>query len=347
VRHVRMLGLCLVAALALAVVAAPSALAGPQWVKCEKVGPGHNYTGPNCTKAEKAKPKGSGEYELYKAPEVEAKRVGEGKEADVPFTGHSEGDAILWGEIGECGSLEAGGPITRQACEAEVNEAGEKKARVHDGTLPVECFGGQANEGKAVGKSEVADVKVTFTECNLFSSIPCTSAGASAGEVKVNPLKGKLGYLSKSAHEAGLYLEPEAHHGLFAEFECTGASITIKVGAGNKKEGAVHTASGCDQECPGTTPEEEKHGGYNRIISPIVPVNQMTTAFTQEYKVGVKENDEVCPTNTPEKLEGKPVYGLEQIIDQHFEGNVYSMWSCAGEELTNVSEPEEPSEIKA
>jgi hypothetical protein len=340
VRHVRMLGLCLVAVFAIAAVAASSAVAGPQWVKCELVGPGHNYTGPNCTKAEKAKPKGTGEYELYKAPEIEAKRVGEGKEADVPFTGHNEGEAILWGELGECGAGEAGGPITRAACEAE------GKHRVHDGQVPVVCFGGEANEGKAVGKNAVGGVKVTFTECNLFGgAIPCENT-ATEGKIEVNTLKGKLGYISKSAHEAGLVLEPENKAAGFVSFDCPTAGFDITVGKGNKKEGAVHTTSGCDQECPGTTPEEEKHGGYQRIISPIEPVNQMTSTFTQKYEVTTHESDEICPTNLPEKLEGKPIYGLEQLV-YVVEVEAHSMWSCAGEELTNVSTPEEESEIKA
>jgi Peptidase A4 family len=53
VRHVRMLGLCLVAALALDAYAVSSASA-LKWGRCEDAKSGGKYTGPNCSKAEKA-----------------------------------------------------------------------------------------------------------------------------------------------------------------------------------------------------------------------------------------------------------------------------------------------------
>ncbi len=56
-----MLGLCLVAVLAVGAYAVSSASALPEWGKCEaKVG--GNYKDSNCT--EKAKPKGSGQLRM-------------------------------------------------------------------------------------------------------------------------------------------------------------------------------------------------------------------------------------------------------------------------------------------
>ena len=59
-----MVGLSLVAVFAIAAIAATSASA-LEWGKCEAKA-GGNYTGPNCTKAEKAKPLGSGTFEWRK-----------------------------------------------------------------------------------------------------------------------------------------------------------------------------------------------------------------------------------------------------------------------------------------
>ena len=71
-RHVRMLGLCLVAVLAVGAYAVSSASALPEWGKCEAKA-GGNYKNSNCT--EKAKPKGSGSYEWKKGAELPAGSV--------------------------------------------------------------------------------------------------------------------------------------------------------------------------------------------------------------------------------------------------------------------------------
>ena len=61
-RHVRMLGLCLVAVFAVAAVAATSASALPEWGSAKQRA-GGKYSDSNCTK--KAKP-GTGTFELKK-----------------------------------------------------------------------------------------------------------------------------------------------------------------------------------------------------------------------------------------------------------------------------------------
>jgi hypothetical protein len=340
VRHVRMLGLCLVAAFALAAVAASSAVAGPQWIKCELAGPGHNYSGPNCTKEEKAKPKGTGEYELYKGPEIEAKRVAEGKSAGVPFSGHSVGaGGTLTTVFRECGVEENSRFITttRQGC---IEEGGEERS---DPTkFFVECSN-ETNVGEAVSKNQVGNVHVTFTGCTLLEAYACNSSGKAEGEIETSPLKGKLGWINKSAKEVGVLLEPAAgKHAAFAEFVC-GGILATDVGVGNKKEGAEYTSSGCYGICPGTTPEEEKHGGYDGIISPITPVNQMTNEFTQVYT-----QEAAYPyRNIPSAFEGKHISVLEDKLFGVEEPNIALDWSAAGEVITNVNTPEEESEIKA
>jgi hypothetical protein len=346
VRHVRMLGLCLVAAFALAAVAASSAVAGPQWVKCELAGPGHNYTGPNCTKAEKAKPKGTGEYELYKAPEVEAKRVAEGKSASVPFTGGNVGSGgVLTARFYTCfGGTYSFQRATRQGC----HEGGGTGP--HAAVYPkIECVA-ESSSGDAVSKNQVANVHVVFTGCK-FSSLPCENT-ATAGEIVVNPLKGKLGWINKSEKKVGVLLEPEAgKHALFVSFECAGVVFT-DVGAGNKKEGAFYVQGtnypeGCAGTCELATPTEEKHGGYDGIISPITPVNEMTSEFEQVY---TENGDKEVPQNIPNRFEGKHIDVLEaamELYEEEEESEEFYLWSPAAEEITNVVEPEEAAEIKA
>jgi hypothetical protein len=119
------------------------------------------------------------------------------------------------------------------------------------------------------------------------------------------------------------------------------------VGAGNEKEGAAHTASGCDQECPGTLPAAEKNGGFDGVISPIKPVNEMTSTYTQEYKVTNTTPFSECVENTPNKLE--TVSHIDVLESETFgvANKVALMWSCSGEEITNVNTPTEAGEIKA
>jgi hypothetical protein len=346
VRHVRMLGLCLVAAFAVAALGASSAMAGPQWVKCEYVGSGGNYneSSPgsgtsNCTKAEKAKPKGSGEYELYKAPEIAAKR-GEA-ELHIPFSGASVGGGgVLSAGVRACYGEGEHIHTTRQKCAEE----GYTEESLETELPAIECET-ETNTGEAEGKNRIANVHVTFTGCLYFGSAPCNSAGAEEGEINTSTLKGKLGYINKSKQEVGVVLEPAQKHAAFAEFQCAGI-LEFWVGVGNKKEGSAYVQGplypeGCLDECPGATPEEEKHGGYDQVISPITPVNAMTSEFTQVY---TNSREEAPYGNIPHKLEGKHISALESYFNT-IEGPV--QWANAGEEITNVNTPEEPGEIKA
>jgi hypothetical protein len=318
-----MFGLCLVAVLAVAAYAVSSASAvTPEWGKCVAK-TGGKYSEANCqTKAAK----GKGTFEWKKGAQL----------APVPFTGHNVGSGgVLWTEFGECTA--GGGAQTREACAAKSGH------RENEGGGPaVECKE-ETSGGEAVGKDEVKKVHVTFKGCILLGTDPCENTAVS-GEIQTKELAGKLGYINKASKEVGVALEPAKKHGVFAEFECPGFPITVKVGVGNSKEGAAHTSSGCDQECPGAKSSEEKFGGNDAVISPIKPVDEMTSTYTQEYKViGTKAFSE-CVENTPTKLEGGKVDGLEDL-QSNINGEL--MWSCSGEEITNVNTPSEPGEIKA
>jgi hypothetical protein len=350
VRHVRMLGLCLVAALALGAYAVSSASA-LEWGQCEKLGSNTGlYSGPNCTKTEKASPKGTGEYEWRKASEVAERRVSEGKSANVAFSGETVGSGgVLTTGAMWCGYPGGYGPdfwlrVTREACIASEGEGGHGFVEYNsEEGISVECVR-ETNTGETEGKNKVANVHVVFTGCLLGGSVPCNSEGAAEEEIVVNTLKGKLGWLNKAGKEVGVMLEPAVKHGLFAEFVCFGGSIHVKVGVGNKKEGSFYLSSGCIGSCEAATPEEEKHGGYDEIISPITPVNTMTSEFTQVYKVDAEH------ANVPSSFEGKHISLLEDslvVFPKNEAPNEGKMWSPAGEELTNVNTSEEAGEIKA
>ncbi len=305
-RHVRMLGLCLVAVLAIAAVVTSSASALPEWGKCEKTGPGGKYSDANCTV--KAK-KGAGEYTWKKGKEL----------APVKFKGHSiGGGGVLTTEFRECNPKQE--RITKKQCA----EKGEKVEV--EGELAVECEA-ENNTGEATGTNDVANVKVSFTGCKLLGAIPCKNFGGTEEEVTTNTLKGSLGYISKPAKEVGLLLEPAVKKGTFAEFEC-GEIFAIIVGVGNKKEGAAY--------------EPESHGGYDGVISPVTPVNVQTSEYEQVYTHNFATQE-----NIPSKFEGKHIELLENYTYAVEEPTDSTMWSKSAEEITNISEPTEPGEIKA
>jgi hypothetical protein len=352
VRHVRMLAVCLTAAFAIAAVAVATASAStPEWGKCVAKA-GGKYTDSGCT----IKGKG-GTFEWLKAKQVSAERVAKGKSANIPFAGKSVGGGgVLTANQRECYDEEIEEAIrtTREGCAAK--GAGWEEYERGEG-LKVECAN-EAATGEAEGKDKIANVHVKFTGCALFGTVTCKGEGKAPGEIETSTLKGSLGYINKAAKEAGVLLEPAKKHGHFAEFTC-GGGIAVVVGVGNKKEGAEYVQgpnfpNGCVgaykpyHHCVGATPDEEKDGGYDGIISPITPVDQMTSSFTQVYT----EEPTFPLANVPRNFEGKHIDVLETY--QYFPGiealtgkSHTEMWSSAGEEITNVNTPEEEGEIKA
>ncbi len=315
-RHVRILGLCLVAVLAIAAVATSSASALPEWGKCVAQ-PGGKYTDSNCT----TKGKG-GSFEWKKGKTL----------APVPFTGEGVGGGgVLYTAFSEC----AGGTYnSKKVSNKKCIEGGGKVNEFNETSeaFKVECEKENAT-GEASGSKEVKNVSVTFKGCTLFGAFPCQNEGAAEGEVKTNALKGSLGYINKAAKEVGVLLEPVKKHGTFAEFECAvGVGIVTTVGVGNTKQGAAYSP--------------ESHGGYDGIISPVTPVNEMTNEYTQVYTVNGKTQ------NIPQNFEGKHIELLEDALRQGSLSeseieNESSKWARGAEEITNVNTPAEPGEIKA
>jgi len=304
-----MLGLCLVAVFAVAAVAATSASALPEWGKCVAQA-GGKYKDAACT--EKAA-KGAGEFEWKKGSTLpndhfQGENVGSGGVLSTQlYLCSAENEAVRERLVSE-GACTAGGGSVVKFIEAKI-----------------ECET-EHNTGEAVGKNKVANVSVRFRGCKLFGSAPCSN-GPESGEVQVNPLKGELGYINKSEKKVGLLLEPAKKHGDFASFNCAGILTTV-VGVGSTKQGAWY--------------KPESHGGYDGIISPISPVNTMTTKYEQVYTVNPETFE-----NIPSKFEGKHIELLEDFTYNSELPRYSTMWSPSGEEITNVNTSEEEGEIKA
>ncbi len=301
-----MVGLCLVAVFAIAAVTASSASALPEWGKCEAKA-GGKYSDANCTV--KAK-KGSGTFEWKKGSEV-------GK---VQFAGGNVGSGgvlttYLRFCLDESEKVLENSRVTRANCAAKGGtqhfEPGDPEAE----PIFVECTS-ETNNGQSDGSKSLKNVKVKFKGCALFGAFPCSNTEV-AGEIQVNELKGSLGYINKAAKEVGVLLEPVSKHGAFAHFTCSGLADTT-VGVGNSKEGTYYLPEG--------------KGGYDGVISPITPVNTMTHSFTQVYTI----NPETAE-NIPNKFDGKHLDLLEDFQVPPSNPAHGSMWSPAGEEITNVN----------
>src|SRR5271166_741550 len=258
VKHVKLIGLCLVAVLALGAVVASVAQAEetPEWGHCVKLAKDKGkYKNANCTELEgktngkgvfKAKAKGFYEWvggadtTCYEEPGKKGKYKNnactelEGKTKKGVFTpeakGHYEkvaggpkftgkgGAGLLKAEIKACYKTE-GGDYKVPVKQCEEKEGPHGSEGLYVvGSVEVECATENAT-GEATGTKSVAAVNVTFRGCKVFGTLACTSTGATEGEIKTQELDGELGYIEKATHKVGVVLHP-AHAIEFAQFEC-------------------------------------------------------------------------------------------------------------------------------
>jgi hypothetical protein len=88
---------------------------------------------------------------------------------------------------------------------------------------------GNTDRGQITGPKEVGKVFVTFTGCEEpEKKVKCKTMGKAEGEIATLELKGHLGYLEKSVPKVGLVLEPTTGT-LFAELLCPSAIFKIKI----------------------------------------------------------------------------------------------------------------------
>lgn len=308
VKHIKLTGLCLIAVFAVAAIAAAtaSAAASPEWGQCVPKVKG-KYTNANCTT------KGKGEYEWVKGTSIPGKK----------FEGVG-GSGQLKSILGEC-----------ENSKEEIKRTGPCEEEYNRSAVSVTCTSENA-KGEAHGKNLVSDVQVVFDGCVALEALKCSNT-ENPEEVKVNSLKGELGFIDAAENDVGVALEPEGTK-TFAEFGCGAPTpVDFAVGEAEKKETSKYGAKKKET----VIPRYEPKGGGDGIISPITPVNQMTKEFTQVYSQN--EEDE----NIPSKFEGA---GKLKELESYFWNpgrEVEGRWEKAGETIENVDHVEgEAVEIK-
>jgi hypothetical protein len=296
-RHLRMVGLALVAVFAIAAVAATSALALPEYGKCE-VQAKHEgkYTNNNCTtKAKVVNLKPTGEFEWTPINKV----TGFNREFTNFNTPSENTPSTLTTNFRTC-----------QPGEEKLAKCREGETEQHSGTILIECESNRVN-GLFTEKSakEVRNVLVRYRGCKGLG-LPCGN-GSLEGQIETNLLKGTLGYITKSTKAVGVDIKPQAGKE-FAKFNCANI-IAIIVGEGTEAEGPAYPPK----------------GGGDGVIGVVTPVNSMvlkiTTAFTA---------NEATSENIPSKFEGKPIQVLEDWGNSISNPPHASLWSPAGQTQT-------------
>ncbi|HEX4186473.1 MAG TPA: hypothetical protein VHY83_01125 [Solirubrobacteraceae bacterium] len=280
-KRIRIMGICLVAALALAAVVAGTASALPEIGRCVAQAGTGKYKDSNCT--EKAKTLASEkQFEFKKGPEP-------GK-TGLKSAG---GEGVLETVSG-----------TRIVCTTQ--SATAKLKRLSTGVT-----------------KEVESVIAKFEGCGIPAiGAICKSKGEPEGTISTFSLKGPIGYISGEKTKTpavGQELTPTKAKGLFAEFECLGGGLVVKV---KGKEGAA----------------PEGRVGGNCIIAPVTPPNVMSTTATQEYEGS-------GGAQKPQHFQDK---GTTKSKFCNLESNTNGgAFEAATQALTTVVTSEEALEIKA
>ncbi len=205
---IRIMGLCLVSAFALAAIGAGTASALPEIGRCQSSEVG-KYKNNNCTtKATSGEKTNKAKFEWHKGAKAELE--------GVHFTS-AGGEATLETKSG-----------TRITCTSQ-------------GAT------GKYDEDSGAIK-EVEGVVATFKGCGIPAiGAICNTKGDPTGEINTLPLKGPLGFISGEktvSPVVGQELTPEKAKGFFAEFECLEGSIKVKVKGDTVKEGE-HAGGNC------------------------------------------------------------------------------------------------------
>jgi hypothetical protein len=277
-KRMRIMGLCLVAAFAFSAIAASSSFGAAEIGRCVAKAETGKWKDANCT-VKPGKLISEKSFEFIKGPEV-------GK---VNFTSKG-GEGVLETVSG-----------TRIVCTTQ-SATGKYKRTPSNGLT-----------------KEVETVIAKFEGCGIPAiGAICKSKGEPEGTITTFSLKGPLGYISGEKTKTpvvGQMLTPTKAKGLFAEFECLGGGILVKV---KGKEGAV----------------EGKTGG-NCIIAPVKEPNVMSTTATQVYEgSGGKQTPQHFQLSTSKFCN----------LESNTNGGAYE---AATQALTTVVTNEEALEIKA
>jgi hypothetical protein len=85
------------------------------------------------------------------------------------------------------------------------------------------------NTGKVTSPTEVTNVVIRFIGCTTLGK-KCTTPGAKAGEIKTNPLRGTLGYISLAGVEVGIDLAAEGETDI-SDANCEGLERDLVSGS--------------------------------------------------------------------------------------------------------------------
>jgi hypothetical protein len=229
-RRIRLVGLCVLAALAIGAVATATASAeAPEFGRCVKkaVKGGSGFSDSRCTEAASSEAK----FEWIPGPGAKAKFR---SEARFVLTAKDQ-VCVKWHALVEAGKTEEAAALlarhhyTAKECEETLAENGGKGEALEPAVLEtvngerVECSGVKATGEYTSAKT--VSVNSTFTGCEAERfglTAPCTSPGAGSGEVVDSPLEGVVGLIKKeslpTSSTAGIDLS--APSGKIAEIEC-------------------------------------------------------------------------------------------------------------------------------
>lgn len=256
-RRFGILGLCLMAALAVSAVAVASASAeAPEYGRCIKKAKaeGAGYSNAACTTAV-----GTGaKFEWAAGPGPKARFTSverfvfstkykqcvsaRGEEEVANRDKELAKEAREHGEITRAEELEREAEIhqnqanelrkkaglTKEGCEKLIEEEKAKApAELQTVSGDTVVCGGVTSEGEYTGTKTVGDLTTTFSEC-AFDGFKCTSTGAEPGEIVTSTLKGELGVIKKEATKSKVGIALSAETGTIeSEFNCASVSVVV------------------------------------------------------------------------------------------------------------------------
>jgi hypothetical protein len=168
-------------------------------------------------------------------------------------------------EIGRC-VAKSGGKYSNDTCTKLATKASQEKYEWEPGAVKNKFTGtggvatletvskvkvtckAEASSGEFTSPKTVGHVHVTFTGCES-DGFKCSTTGAAAGEVVVNPLAGEIHWENKAKKKTAQDLVPETGE-LFVVFSCGPAtaevkgSVLVNIKAGKMEKKVVEKFSG-------------------------------------------------------------------------------------------------------
>jgi len=223
-KRFKVMGLCLVAVLALsAMVVASASAALPEYKACVKVaknGVTKKYEGKYSVKtcATEASPTEQSEGKKNK---YEREEYNKGKSATPTFKGKNVGTPknLIVDPTCPEGKFNNG----THKCEEPGKAKGSEKAQIGGVT---EC-GKEAVLGTITGP-KTTQWKTTYSKCKALET-PCNTAGEKSGVIVTDQLEATLVYLNSAKTEPGIQVHGNGEKGRLAQYECLAGALKVQV----------------------------------------------------------------------------------------------------------------------